>query len=389
MIYSQLSSWNLAHKRVFLRADLNVPLSHGKISNDFRLHCILPTLNFLLKNNAQVILATHLGRPKNKEQELSTQVLLPWFKDKGYTIAFADNPCVIPFLDIEPHTIILLENLRFFPGEKNNDPFFAKELAHTAHLYVNDAFGLAHEHDCSISDLPYEFSENRRTIGFLMGKELSALDSVKINPQSPFVAILGGGKIKEKIPLIRSLIPKASALFLYPALCFSFLKTLKRPIGKSLVDETVIDVSKQIMREAENHAVALTFPIDYQIAYNSINGPLDIKSAENFPDNAYGISIGPKTVDQCIATIKQAKTIFFNCAMGFEDRLETIQSTQDIITAMAQSSAKTIIAGGDSVARALQSPYHDKIYHLSSGGGAALAYISGTFLPGLAPFEEK
>lgn len=389
MIFSKLSSWSLSHKRVFLRADLNVPCSAGKIGNDFRLQSIVPTLNFLLKNKAQVILATHIGRPKNKEPEFSTQVLIPWFKNNGYAIQFISDPSLLSRVPMQPGEIILLENLRFFPGEKNNDPFFAKELAHTAHYYINDAFGLIHEHDCSIALLPYEFPENRRSIGFLIEKELSSLDTIKNNPQSPFVAILGGGKIKEKIPLMQSLLSKVDTLFVYPALCFSFLKVLKKQIGNSLVDDTMLDTCKQIMREAENHNISLTFPIDYQIAYDSFDGPLAIVDAKDFPDNGFGISIGPKTVKHCIDAIKQAKTIFFNCAMGFEDRPETVLSTQDIITAIAHSDARTIIAGGDSVAAALQSPYHDKIYHLSSGGGAALAYISGALLPGLVPFEEE
>lgn len=389
MIHSTLHSWNITNKRVFLRADLNISLSDGKISNDFRLSSILPTLNFLLKNNAQVILATHMGRPKNKEPELSTHILIAWFKNKGYTIEFITDPCMISRLPIVPGTIIMLENLRFFPGEKNNDPFFAKELARTAHYYVNDAFGLVHEHDCSIASLPYEFPENRRSIGLLMEKELSILRSIKNNPQYPFLAILGGGKIKEKIPLIHRLLSTVDTIFIYPALCFSFLTVLKKPVGKSLIDETIFDICKQTILDAENRNIPLTFPLDYQIAYDSLDGPLDIVDAKNFTDSAYGISVGPKTIQHCINNIKIAKTIFFNCAMGFEDRPETMQSTQDLITAIAQSDAQTIIAGGDSVAAALQSPYHDKIYHLSTGGGATLAYLSDILLPGLAPFEEE
>lgn len=389
MIHQKLSSWNLAHKRIFLRADLNVPLSNGKIANDFRLQSILPTIDFILKNQGSIVLATHIGRPKNKEAELSTKTLLPWFKEHGYTIHFVEDFTKILNNPIVAQEILLIENLRFFPGEKNGDPFFAKQLASSAHYYVNDAFGVVHNNDTSVTLLPYEFPENRRSIGFLMEKELRALDMLKDNPQRPFVAILGGGKIKDKIPLILSLLQNIDFLLVCPALCFSFLKALSKPIGKSLVDDKMLEICKKIMSEAEHSNVKYIFPVDYQVAHDSIDGPLSIVSATEFPENAIGISIGPKTVEQFSDIINQAKTIFLNCAMGFIDRPETRESTKSIINAMAQSSAKTVIAGGDSVDSALSTENHSLIDHLSIGGGAALAYLSNTLLPGLAAFEEE
>jgi phosphoglycerate kinase len=389
MIYSKLTQWNLHNKRVFLRADLNVPIENGKIHNDFRLQKILPTLDFLIKQNANIILATHIGRPKNKDPELSTKILVSWFTQRGYTIRFEPNFTKIPQEKIIPQEIIMLENLRFFPGEKESDIFFAKQLAHTAHYYVNDAFGTIHEHDCSVALLPYEFHEDKRSIGFLIEQELSVFDELKNNPQHPFIAILGGGKIKDKIPLIYSLIDKIDTLFLYPALCFSFLKMLKQPIGISLVDDTMLQKCKEIILRAESAGTEYIFPRDYYISYDSLDGPLAIIDAPQIPDNAIGISIGPKTVQECITHINQAQTVFLNCAMGFADRPETQESTKNIITAMAQSSARTIIAGGDSVDSALHTAYYTDIDHLSTGGGAALAYISGAIMPGLIPFEEE
>lgn len=389
MIHSKLAHWNVANKRVFLRADLNVPLVDGKIRNDFRLQNILPTLNFLINQNASIILATHIGRPKNKEPELSTRILLSWFEKRGYKIRFEPDPISLAQEKMRPQEIIMLENLRFFPGEKNNDIFFAKQLAHTADYYVNDAFGTIHEHDCSVALLPYEFPENKRSIGFLIEKELSVFDELKNDAHHPFIAILGGGKIKDKIPLIYSLVDKIDTLFLYPAICFSFLKTLKKPIGKSLIDDTMLKKCKEIILQAENSNTHYIFPVDYQVSYDSFDGPLAIVAATEFPDNAIGISIGPKTVEECVTIINSAKTIFFNCAMGFSDRPETQESTKNIIDAMAQSSAKTIIAGGDSVDSALHTAYYTNIDHLSTGGGAALAYLSGAMMPGLTPFEEE
>lgn len=389
MIHTTLQHWNLANKRVFLRADLNVPLLNGKIESDFRLQKILSTLDFLIKHNASIVLATHIGRPQRKEPELSTQLLLAWFKQNGYSIRFESDITKVAQEKIVPQEIILLENLRFFPGEKNNDPFFAKQLAHTAQYYVNDAFGVLHEKDCSVALLPYEFDENKRSIGFLIEKELSVLNALKNNLSHPFVAILGGGKIKDKIPLIQSLVHKVDTLLLCPALCFTFLKALKKPIGKSLADGALIETCKKIILSAENNDTHYIFPLDYQVAYDSLDGPLNIIDAEEFSDNAIGISVGPKTIEQFTAIIKQAKTVFLNCAMGFSNRPETQESTKNIIAAMAQSSAMTIIAGGDSVDSALKTTHYSDIDHLSTGGGAALAYLSDAELPGLIPFEEK
>lgn len=389
MYYSTFSQWKLEHKRVFVRADLNVPLLDGKIINDFRLTNILPTIDFILKHTGSIVLATHIGEPKDNEPELSTTILVPWFEQRGYSILFMKDPTAIAQLEISPRQIILMENLRFFPGEKDGDPFFAKQLSNTAQFYVNDAFGVIHRNDCSVTLLPYEFPENRRSIGFLMEKELRVLTMLKDNPPRPFIAILGGGKVKDKIPLIHSLLKKVDALLLSPALCFSFLKSLGKPIGQSLVDNSMIALCKKIIIEAENSHVSYLFPVDYQVAYDSIDGPLSIISAAEFPDNAIGISIGPKTVAQFTTEINRAKTVLLNCAMGFADRPATRQSTKDLINAMAQSSAKTVIAGGDSVETALNTKNYQLIDHLSTGGGAALAYLSDTLLPGLAAFEEK
>lgn len=389
MIHPIFQHWNLANKRTFLRADLNVPLADGKITSDFRLKSILPTLDFILNHQGSVILATHLGRPENHEPELSTKILVSWFQHLGYSIIFIQDIATIPQLPIIPQQIILIENLRFFPGEKNEDPFFAKQLARTAYYYINDAFGVIHDHDCSVTLLPFEFPENRRSIGFLMEKELRALDILKNNPPRPFLAILGGKKIKDKLPLIRNLVTKVDTLALCPALCFSFLKALNKPVGKSLVDNNMLKLCKKTILDMEQSGVSYLFPIDYQITYNSINKPFSIVSATDFPENAIGISIGPKTVALLTKEINRAKTIFLNCAMGFADKPETRISTQEIINAMAQSSAKTIIAGGDSVDAALSTKNYQSIDHLSSGGGAALAYLSNTLLPGLIAFEEE
>ena len=389
MIYANFSQWKMENKRIFVRADLNVPLANGIITNDFRLTSACATIDYILNHRGSIVLATHIGRPKNKEPELSTKILIPWFEQRGYSILFVQDIATIATLPIIAKQIILIENLRFFPEEKNGDPFFAKQLARTAYYYINDAFGVIQRSDCSVALLPYEFPQERRSIGLLMEKELQALTILRDNPARPFVAILGGGKIEDKIPLIASLVNKVDTLLLCPALCFSFLKVLAKPVGQSLVNDTMLTLCKKIILEAENTNTRYMFPVDYQIAYDSIDGPLAVVSADAFPENAVGISIGPKTVALFAAEIKQAKTVFLNCAMGFENRPETRQSTKNIINAMAQSSANTIIAGGDSVDIALDTPHYQSIDHLSTGGGAALAYLSDTLLPGLAAFAEQ
>jgi len=389
MINSKLAQWNIRNQRIFVRADLNVPITNEKITSDFRLQSILPTIDFIINHHGSIVLATHIGRPKNKEPELSTKILLPWLQEHGYTIRFVEDFTKIAHEKIVPQEIILIENLRFFPGEKNGDPFFAKQLARTAQYYVNDAFGIIHDNDTSVTLLAYEFSENRRSIGFLMEKELQELHILKNDPQRPFIAILGGGKIEDKIPLITSLLNKVDGLLLCPALCFSFLKALSQPVGKSLVNDNLIETCKKIMLKAENNNIQYLFPVDYQVAYDSVNGPLTIVQATEFPNNAFGISIGPKTITQFTTEINHAKTIFLNCAMGFADRPETRESSKRLIDVMAQSSATTIIAGGDSVDIALSTKHYSSIDHLSTGGGAALAYLSDALLPGLAAFEDE
>ncbi|HSC24863.1 MAG TPA: phosphoglycerate kinase [Candidatus Babeliales bacterium] len=388
MYHSTFTQWIIKNKRIFVRADLNVTLNDTIITNEFRLKSILPTIDFILKQEGSIVLATHIGRPIHKESNFSTKILLPWFEKHGYSLIFIPDISTISTMKVTPRQIILLENLRFFPGEKNGDPLFAKQLASTADYYINDAFGTIHRSDCSTSLLPYEFSENKRSIGFLIEKELRALNKLKDNPSHPFIAIIGGGKVEDKIPLLHNLLKNIDALLLCPAICFSFLKSLGHETGQSLVNNSTLSLCKKIILEAEQRNVSLQFPLDYQVTHNSINEKLSIVSAAQFSHNLIGISIGPKTVEYFSKEINNAKTILFNCAMGFSDRPETRQSAKDIIDAMTKSSAETVVAGGDSIDIALSTKNYRSISHLSSGGGAALAYLSDIPLPGLAPFEE-
>jgi phosphoglycerate kinase len=389
MIKSHLSQWNITKQRVFLRADLNVPCVNGTIDNDFRLRSIIPTLDHLLSHNNTIILATHIGKPEKHDPHLSTKILLPWFEKRGYSIDFAADPLQAAVYPSIPGKIILLENLRFFNGEKSADPFFAKQLKQTADYYVNDAFGTLHRHDCSISLLPYEFSENKRSIGFLVEKEINVLSNLLQAPAHPYLAIMGGGKIGDKIPLIQTLLSAADTVVICPALSFSFMAAQGMNVGKSLVDKAQFSTCQKIELMALQNHKNLIFPSDYQIKYDEQENNLSVCKQNEFPANAVGISIGPDTLEQVKTLIHNAKTIFFNCAMGMAEEPQTTAHTQILLTAIAQSSAHTIVAGGDTVALALKNSHHTNITHVSTGGGASISFITGILLPGLLPFEDE
>lgn len=386
-ITSHLRSLPLKDKTVFLRADLNVPLSNGIILNDHRLRAIKPTLSYLISQRATIVLATHLGRPNNHEPDLSTHHLLPWFKQQNYDVIFA------PILEQLPHlmqkhqgSILLLENLRFYPGERNHDPQFAQLLARNIDFYVNDAFAVLHRADTSITLLAYLFPPERRSIGFLIEYELDNLNKLIENPVHPFTLIVGGGKIGTKIPLLQKMIPHIDNLLLCPAIVFSFLQALHKPFGKSLVDDSALGICNNLLEQAHTHNVNVLFPLDYQIARGSFNGPLSYASADAFPNDGVGIAIGPNTYEPFGDVIRESQTIFYNGLMGSVARKETLGGMEAILKAMAASPGFSVIGGGDSVAAAELLGHADDISYLSTGGGATLNYVSGAPLPGLTPF---
>lgn len=384
---SHLKSLPLNKKIVFLRADLNVPLAHGIILNDYRLKALIPTLTYLLNQHATIILATHIGRPHDHEEDLSTRHLIPWFKQHNYPIIFAPHLEQVPhFIQKSPGSIILLENLRFYSGERNHDPQFAHLLARNIDFYVNDAFALLHRTDTSTTLLPHLFVPEKRSIGFLIENELLHLNKLIHNPAHPFTLALGGGKLETKIPLLKNLIPHIDNLLLCPAIVFSFLKALGKPVGRSLIDESALSQCTDLLTHAQHHNVKVLFPSDYQIAQGSFEGPLSFVNAEQFPSDGIGISIGPKTYESFGAVIRDSKTIFYNGLMGSVARPETLQGINALLNAMIQSDGFSVVGGGESVAAAQLWEHADKISYLSTGGGATLNYLSGAPLPGLEPF---
>jgi phosphoglycerate kinase len=373
----------LENKTVFLRADLNVPLSKRTIVNDFKLQASRPTLDFLLQKRAKIVLATHLGRPKNAEDELSTKNLTNWFKQHGYIVTFAKNPQeAAQKVHRLKKGFILLENLRFFPGEKDQSSEFAKELKECGEIYVNDAFGTLHRNDTSITSLPELYEKKDKTIGFLVEKEIKHLQTLTNKPEKPYVVILGGGKVSTKLPFIKAMLHKADKILLCPALVFTLLKALGKPVGKSLVDPAQFEAMKELW-QLSNSSQIIQLPTDYQIALNSPEGNISLTADDEIPDNALGTAIGPKSIINFGEIIKQAKTIFFNAAMGFANRPETTQATNLLLQTLAKSDAYTVVGGGDSVSAAFAAGVAGNINFLSTGGGATLAYLSGEKLPGL------
>jgi phosphoglycerate kinase len=390
---SALRDWNIAGKRVILRADFNVPLNYDThdthkttIIDDFRLRSLLPTIDLILQKQGSIILITHMGRPKKPTPSLSTSLLVPWFKEHNYDIAYAATPAQVGLLH---SPIILLENTRFFPGEKNQDPLFAQELASLGNYYVNDGFGVMHRKDTSIAIVPLLFSPEKRTYGLLVEKELNMLTSLMKKPKKPFVLIVGGAKVAEKIALIEHMLPVIDSILLCPPLVFTFNKALGKPIGNSLVDTTALNLCTRIMHEAHAKNIPLLFPSDYRVTTTTLDGPLLTTETDSIQKNETGVSIGPKTATLFEHTIQSAGTIFFNGAMGFINKPETMRGMNALLEIIAQAQGTSIIAGGDSVAAVCKHGLKNHIDYLSTGGGSALAYMSGQQLPGLEALKKR
>jgi phosphoglycerate kinase len=385
ILESKLREWNLEHKHILLRADLNVPLHNDSITNDYRLKQVQKTINYILNDNGIVILASHLGRPKGLEQEYSLQQLMPWFIDQGYEIQFSST-LEQAHKDLETMKapqILLLENLRFFKGEQTADHQFAKTLADLADYYVNDAFGTMHRTDTSITLVPHYFAANRRTIGFLVEHELHMLNPLLTQPEHPFILALGGGKVHEKIKLMRNLINQVDSILICPALSFSFMYALGLPTGKSLIDKTSVQLCRDILATAQQHNITVILPIDYQVADKTKDGPLKYTKTEEIAEHEVGISIGPKTEQLFTTTISHAHTIFYNGLMGFRERPETLKGVHAVLSAMSKSNAYTVIGGGDTVGAAEYLGFAPYMSFCSTGGGATITYLSGEKLPGI------
>lgn len=393
---------DVSGKRVLVRVDFNVPQDEqGNITDDRRIRAALPTIRYLIEHSAKVILVSHLGRPKgftdkyrmdpvaNKLSELLGQPVKKLNDVIGPEVEQAVN-------EMKERDVILLENVRFYPEEEANDPDFAKKLASLADVYVNDAFGTAHRAHASTEGVAHYLPA---VAGFLMKKEIDYLSKVITNPDRPFVAILGGVKVSDKITVIDNLLEKVDALLIGGAMTYTFLVAKGYDVGNSMVDEPGIELAKQAMEKAKSKGVDLELPVDTVEVelgkdYDIKSGiPQDVNIAVR-PTNAMlpgyrGLDIGPETVKIYSEKIKSAKTVVWNGPMGVFEDSRFAQGTYAIAKAMAESSATTVVGGGDSAAAVEQMGLADKMSHVSTGGGASLEFLEGKELPGVAALMDK
>lgn len=386
-IKSNIANAVLKGKRVLVRADLNVPRSQdGTIVSDYRLKELLPTLDLIKEKEGKIILLTHCGRPSKNSPELSTKIFESWFDKHGHKAVFAkDLKSALELSKAKDNEIVIVENLRFFTGEKKQDAPFAKELAKLGDYYVNDAFALAHRNDTSITLLPKLFSKKDRTIGLLVAKEITLLNTLLENIKHPFIAMQGGIKGETKLSMLFNLLEKVDAILLSTPLCFSFLKALNKPIGKSFVEADLIPEIKKFLAQAEKKNVSIVLPIDYQVTTQSFEKPYGLSEVKTLGDDHIGVSIGPETTQLFASYLRKARTVLMNGMPGNIEYPETLEGVRILLNTLQQTNATCVVAGGDTVA-IVELLGFSKIGHLSTGGGASLAYLSGQKLPSLTLF---
>ncbi len=382
-------------KRVLVRVDYNVPLdANGNVSDDKRITASLPTINYLLEQGARIILCSHLGRPKGEvKKEFSLAPVAKRLKEllPGVNIYFASD-CIGEEAErkaaaLKDGEILLLENLRFHKEEEKNDPEFAKKLASLAEIYVNDAFGTVHRAHASTAGVAAYLPA---VAGFLIGKELSMMGGALENPERPFVAILGGAKVADKIGVITNLLNKCDTLLIGGGMAYTFFKAMGYEIGDSLLDAESIDLAKQLMETAKQKGVKLLLPVDTVVAKAFAADAEHMTVASNaIPAGWQGLDIGEKTRELFAAEIKNAKTVIWNGPMGVFEFPEFAKGTEAVAKACAECGGTTIIGGGDSASAVKKLGYADKMTHISTGGGASLEFLEGKVLPGVAALNDK
>ncbi len=386
----RLEELDLTGKTVFVRADFNVPVKAGKITETHRIDSTLPTLRLVLAAAAKLLLASHLGRPggKTDPQWSLAPVRERLEKSLARPVALAPD-CVGPRVETlvrDPgQRVILLENLRFHKEEEANDPVFSQALASLADVYVNDAFGSAHRAHASTAGMAKFF--RAKGAGLLLQRELDYLGKALTNPDRPFVAILGGAKVSDKIAVLKNLIPKVDSLLIGGAMAYTFLKAQGVAVGKSLIEEDKIPLAREIIGLAESRRVPLLLPVDH-IAAEQVNAS-PITTEAGIPANYMGLDIGPKTVTRFCQEIGKARMVLWNGPVGLFEEEDFSRGTRSVAQALAEHGAISVVAGGDTVAAVAQAGVEDKITHLSTGGGATLEFLEGKILPGIQALEEE
>ena len=386
---------DVAGKKVLVRCDFNVPMKDGVITSEKRIVAALPTIKYLMSQGAKIILCSHMGKPKGEPEDAVKFTLAPVAKRLsellGVNVAFAKDTigedAKTKAAALKEGELLLLENTRFDKGEKKNDPDFAKELASMAEVYVSDAFGAVHRAHASTAGVAAYLPA---VCGYLIQKEIGVMGKALADPARPFVAILGGAKVSDKIGVINNLIEKVDTLIIGGGMAYTFFKALGHTIGTSLCEDDKVDLAKEMMAKAEAKGVKFLIPIDNEIGkeYDENTEHMTVPS-DDIPDGWMGLDIGPKTREMFSNAIKGAGTVVWNGPMGVSEWKNFAAGTEAVATAVADSGAISIIGGGDSAAAIEKLGFADKMTHISTGGGASLEFLEGKELPGIACLLDK
>ncbi len=392
MAIRTLDALELAGKRVFIRVDFNVPLDEqGRVADDQRIRAALPTIQHAVRARARVILASHLGRPKGREEKYTLEPAGERLSALLHQDVILADDCVGDGVrklvkELQEGQVLLLENLRFHPEEEKNDEAFARELAGLCDVWVNDAFGTAHRAHASTAGMARFVKE--KAAGFLIQREVEYLGRALASPKRPFVALLGGAKVSDKIKVIENLLAKADAVCIGGAMAYTFLEAQGVPVGRSRVEKDKVELARSLLEKARARKVDFLLPVDHVCgAEPKETAKREVTPGREIPEGLMGLDIGPKTLDAYRQRVLAAGTVFWNGPMGLFEQKPWAEGTLGIARAMAESQATTVVGGGDSAAAVEEAGLVPKMTHVSTGGGASLEFIEGRVLPGIQVLE--
>lgn len=380
-------------KRVFVRCDFNVPIKDGNVADDTRIKAAIPTIKYLIDNGAKIILCSHLGRPKGEvKEEFSLKPVVPVLskelnKDVIFSNQIIGEDVKETISKMNDGDVLLLENVRFDAREEKNDEGFSKELSELAEVFVNDAFGTAHRAHSSTEGISHYLPS---VSGFLIEKEIEFMDGALENPKRPFVAILGGAKVSDKIGVIENLINKVDKILIGGGMAFTFFKALGYQIGNSICEDDKLEEAKKIMQKAKDNNIEFVLPVDIHIAKEFSNDCEDkMVASDEMPEGWQGLDIGPKTIEIFDEKLQGAGTVIWNGPLGVCEFDKYVVGTEEIAKSISKTDAISIVGGGDSVAAIKKLKLDDKFSHISTGGGASLEFLEGKTLPGIDCLLQK